>query len=359
MQSDRPGAIIAGKYELIRRAGTGGMAIVWHAVTRGAAGFVRPVALKRILPNLSANQEFVEMFVEEARVGSQLQHPNVVQIHDFGRDAEGEYFLVMEWIDGLDLGRYLKSYAQANLFAPWPIVTAVGIEVLRALHAAHRRTDGAGMPAPIFHRDVTPQNILIGIDGVAKLTDFGLARAMDRTRVTHPNVVKGKLAYLAPEITDGFPPSAQSDLFGAAVVLWEAFSSRKLFDGKNDAEVLLAVREAKVCPLGQYRPDLPKELIVAIHGALAADPAARPKTALHLARQLANVLRRVPEPTDASILGNSVQQARTRLQQDHRPDQGTRRPIPTIPASAASDDIDLEAAPSDVTPIPLTIKKKR
>lgn len=188
-----PAQWVAGKYELVAPIGEGGMASVWLGLTHGAAGFTRKVAIKRILPKLAVDSGFAALFVEEARVVSELQHPNIVQIHDFDRDADGRHFIVMEWIEGIDLDSYIRSFAAAP--TPWALVTAIGIEVLRALAAAHERLDSAGEPAPIIHRDVNPANILLGANGVVKLADFGLSRAMDRVSMTAPGVVKGKLGY--------------------------------------------------------------------------------------------------------------------------------------------------------------------
>lgn len=313
MGKDQKGAVIADKYELLERAGAGGMAVVWRAVMRGAAGFTRSVALKRILPQLTANDEFVQMFIEEARVGSQLQHPNIVQIVDFGRDGNDRYYLVMDWVDGLDLGHFVESFRTAGLFPPWPIVTAIGIEVLRALDAAHSRMDERHLPAPVYHRDVTPQNILVGSNGIAKLMDFGLARAMDRARMTLPHIVKGKLAYMAPEIAEGHEASARSDIFSLGVVMWEALAGRTLFSGKTDVDILLNVRDTGVPPLKEFRRDLPPGLADLIQSALAQDPQKRPRSALEMARAMAKVLRGVDEYTDAPVLGHSIRQAQRRL----------------------------------------------
>ena len=310
---DEKGTVLAGRYQLVEKSGQGGMAIVWRAVTRGVAGFIRPVAVKRILASLSHNQEFVQMFVEEARVGATLDHPNVVQLHDFGMDEWSNHYLVMEWVEGVDLGRWSESYADAGWHAPWHLTAAIGIEALRGLHAAHARTDPWGQAAPTFHRDVTPGNVLVGLNGIVKLADFGLARAMDRAKITRPEMVKGKVAYIAPELLDGGEPSAQSDLFSLGVVLWEILAGRRLFKKQNDVESLKAVIACQVPALAAIRPDLPKELVVAIERALAREPSKRFSSARHMARALARVLRRVAEPTDAEPLGESVAIARERL----------------------------------------------
>jgi len=310
MSEQRRITLAGGKYELFEVAGQGGMATVWKAVMRGAAGFSRFVAIKHILQKLHTNDEFVKMFVEEARVGSQLQHANIVQTFDFGQDNQGVYFLVLEWVEGLDFGRYLHAFERSGKRAPWPLIVAVGVESLRGLGAAHGRVDGHGQLAPVIHRDLTPGNIMIGTNGIVKISDFGLSRAMDRLQMTHPDVIKGKLRYLAPEVTMGQPASVQSDLFSLAIVLWEALAGRALYAGETDAQVFLAARRAEIPPLGELRPDLPTGLVLALERALAREPEQRFPDAEQLLRALTVQLRQVPESTDAYALARSVLQAR-------------------------------------------------
>jgi serine/threonine-protein kinase len=308
---DAPGRRIAGKYELIERAGEGGMAAVWRATTLGAQGFARPVALKRALPSLARDPAFIAMFVEEARVSATLDHPNIVHIHDFGMDEDGGYYLVMEWIEGLDLRRFAQAYEGDPI--PWPIAVAMLIDVLNGLHAAHTRETDDGDPAPIFHRDVTPQNVLVSVRGVVKLTDFGLARAMDRARTTTPGVVKGKLAYLAPEILNDAPPSVRTDLYGAGIVLWELLAGRKLYDADTDHEVFEKVMRASVPPISRIRADVPAAIGDVLHTALARDPGRRYRDARSMAAVLSRALRQLEEPADAHAISQAVREARDRL----------------------------------------------
>ena len=307
------GRLLAGKYELVRLAGEGGMAEVFQGHTHGAEGFRRPVAVKRILDHLSEDEEFLAMFVEEARVTAQLQHPNIVQIHDFDKDEQGCYFLVMEWIDGINLHDWQRALRELEQRSSWPLVTAIGIEVLKALSAAHEHRNDHGERIPVYHRDVTPQNILVGGNGVVKLTDFGLARAMDRGRMTKPQIVKGKLSYLAPELTSGQDPSVQTDLFGVGIVMWETLVGRKLFTGDGPVDVLGAVKRCEVPPLKNERPDAPQELHDLVHKALARDPADRFRSARSMVRAMANLLRMTPESTSARVLAASVRRARDEL----------------------------------------------
>lgn len=313
MRRDKPGKVIAGRYELLEPAGEGGMAVVWRALVRGAGQFARPVALKRIHAAKNADQHMVKLFEEEARVGAALHHPNIVQILDFGVDDDGDYFLAMEWIEGLDLHHWTRSHPRGIKNTPWPLVAAIGMEVLRGLSAAHERVDEGGALSPVVHRDVSPSNVLLGTNGTVKLTDFGLARAMDRASMTRPNVIKGKLAYCAPELITGAKASAQSDLFALGVVLWETLAQQRLFTGKNDLEVLLSVRKGEIPRLSELRTDLPGALEVAVHQALTPDPKDRFEDAKAMARALAAILRSHPEPVDAEPLGRSVREARDRL----------------------------------------------
>ncbi|MEZ4339170.1 MAG: serine/threonine-protein kinase [Sandaracinaceae bacterium] len=313
MSRDRPGKIIAGRYELLEPAGEGGMAVVWRAKLIGAGKFARPVAVKRIHAAKGTDNHFVKLFEEEARVGAGLQHPNIVQIIDFGVDDVGDYFLVMEWIEGIDFHHWVRSFPRGMELTPWPIVTAIGVEVCRGLGAAHERHTEEGELSPIFHRDVSPSNILLGTNGTVKVTDFGLARAMDRASMTRPNVIKGKLAYCAPELITGAKASAHSDLFAVGVVLWEALAQQRLFTGKNDLEILLSVRKGEVQRLDELRSDLPAALVEAIHTALEPEPANRFESARAMARALSAILHQHPEPVDAEPLGRSVRGARERL----------------------------------------------
>jgi serine/threonine-protein kinase len=304
------GNLISGKYELVEKAGEGGMATVWRAIMHGAAGFSRFVAIKSIRPNLLTNREFIEMFVEEARVGSQLQHSNIIQTYDFGQDARGIYFLVLEWVEGLDLRRFLDAHQRSGKRCEWAIVAAIAVEALRGLGAAHERVDGLGNLAPVIHRDVAPGNILIGTNGIVKLSDFGLARAVDRLQMTHPDVIKGKLQYLAPEITYGKQATVQSDIFSLAIVVWEALADRPLYSGETDVEVFQLAQRAEIPPLQRFRQDLPEELVAVLGRALSKEPEQRYATAKEMLRDLTRTLRLVEHSNDAYAISHAVLAAR-------------------------------------------------
>lgn len=306
---DLRGHLIDGKYELVSLAGEGGMASVYKAVVRGAAGFQRPVAVKHIKPEYRALKNYIDMFIEEARVGSELAHPNIVQVHDFCSEL-GSYYLIMEWVEGIDLGALIKVHRDQVRDMPWPVVATIGIGTLRGLGAAHDRVAPDGTPAPVIHRDISPHNVLLGVNGAIKLTDFGLARARDRAAsLTAPGTVKGKLSYLAPEVTFGKPNTVQSDLFGVGSVLWEALTGDRLFDGKNDIEIFKKIRACQIPSIQVRRRDVPIGFASILERALSADPAKRFATADDFAHALDLVVKQTGANT-ASLLASTVADAR-------------------------------------------------
>jgi serine/threonine protein kinase len=309
---DAPGRLIAGRYDLIEELGRGGMAVVWRAMQRGPGRFARSVAVKRILPALHASGDTLAMFAEEARIGAELSHPNVVAVLDYGLDEFQHPYLVTELVSGLDLGAWIRWHASQGKETPWPLVTAIGIEILRGLASAHGRVDARGQPAGVLHRDVTPANILLDVSGVVKLADFGLAKTADRERLTRPDVVKGKAAYLAPELVRGEPASPRSDLFAVGIVLWEALSGARLFLGENEIASALLVRDARVPLLDMKRAGLPLKLTQTIHQALEREPGRRFASAHEMLEALRGVLRILPSSSDAFALGPSFAAAKGR-----------------------------------------------
>jgi eukaryotic-like serine/threonine-protein kinase len=315
---DLSGHLIDGKYQLVSLAGEGGMASVYKAVVRGAAGFQRPVAVKHIKPEYRALKNYIDMFIEEARVGSELAHPNIVQVHDFCSEA-GSYYLIMEWVEGIDLGALIKVNRDNVRDVPWPVAASIAIGTLRGLGAAHDRVAPDGTPAPVIHRDVSPHNVLLGLNGAVKLSDFGLARARDRAAsLTAPGTVKGKLSYLAPEVTFGKPNTVQSDLFGVGSVLWETLTGDRLFDGKNDIEIFKKIRACQIPSIQARRKDVPAALAAVLETALSADPADRYATADEFAHALDQVVKQAAGVNTAAALGAAVADARMQLRLHER-----------------------------------------
>jgi len=315
---DLSGHVIDGKYQLVSLAGEGGMASVYKAVVRGAAGFQRTVAVKHIRPEYRALKNYIDMFIEEARVGSELAHPNIVQVHDFCSES-GSYYLIMEWVEGIDLGALIKACRETGRDVPWALAAAIGIGTLRGLGAAHDRVAPDGTPAPVIHRDVSPHNVLLGVNGAVKISDFGLARARDRAAsLTAPGTVKGKLSYLAPEVTFGKPNTVQSDLFGVGSVLWETLTGDRLFDGKNDIEVFKKIRACQIPSIQTRRKDVPAAFAAILELALSADPANRYATADEFAHALDQVVKQAVGFNTATALGTAVAEVRARLKQTSR-----------------------------------------
>jgi serine/threonine-protein kinase len=305
---------VAGRYELLEIAGRGGMAVVWRAEHHGPGKFRRPVAVKQMHAHLAKNDLYRTLFEEEARVGSLVQDPNIAQIYDFVVD-DGELYLVMEWVNGIDLATFLH-YVCTTLEEKtrWEVVAAIGIGVLRGLAAAHERTNEKGEVDPILHRDICPHNVLISDRGRAKLIDFGLSFSNDRDiEDTDPGIAKGKLAYLAPEIVRGGRPTPATDQFAVGAVLWESLVGRRAFRGENELEVYKRVANAEIEKVLELRPDLPKRFAAVVHRALARDPQRRFGDCREMARQLGGVLREHKRKEDLyALLGETVVAARAR-----------------------------------------------
>ncbi|MDQ3031291.1 MAG: serine/threonine protein kinase [Myxococcota bacterium] len=274
-----------GRYVLLERIGMGGMAEVFRATSRGAEGFERPIAIKRILPHLSEDQDFIKMFVDEAKIAVQLQHPNIVQIFDLGRD-DREYFIAMEYVHGKDLRALLDRVEKSGQRIPISVAVHLGMKICEALHHAHFATGHAGQLLAVVHRDVTPQNILLSYDGEVKVTDFGLAKAAGRATQTQSGVVKGKLAYMAPEGFAGIPVDHRSDVFGVGILLWEMLAGMRLFLGRTDLETVENAQAARVPSLRSIDPTIPAEIDAIVLRALARDRDHRHQTAEELHDEL-------------------------------------------------------------------------
>jgi serine/threonine-protein kinase len=313
-EEPHPGLIVGGRYELVEIAGRGGMADVWRGRVRGDSGFVRDVAIKQMHLNLTEQPQYVAMFVEEARIVSSLQSPNISEVHDFVHD-HGNYYMVQEWIDGIDLGSWVRWHLAHGEQTRWELVAAIGVGILRGLAAAHERLAPDGRPMPVVHRDVSPHNVLLTTRGVVKLIDFGLALASDRRQeTTDPGIVKGKMSYLAPEIVGGGRPVPASDQFACGSVLWESLVGRKLFDGATDYETYCRLRDCMVQPLRAHRTDVPAPFAQIIHRALSPSVETRFPSAREMARQIGTALKKVQLRRDLhTVLARSVADARTAL----------------------------------------------
>lgn len=264
------GASRFGNYVLEERVAIGGMAEVFRARRLGAAGFSRTVCIKRILPTFCQDKHFVEMFIDEANTGAQLRHSNIVAIDDFG-EIDGRYFLAMEFIQGVDASKLITALAADRRSLPWEVGAFMLREVLSALDYAHRKKAPDGGPLYIVHRDVSPHNVLLSTAGEVKLTDFGIARARTRIHQTNAHVVKGKLAYMAPEQARAQPLDGRADLFAAGVSAYEWLANQRPFNGKNDPEIVSNLLKGRRDKLRALRPDIPDALESVIDGLLEVD----------------------------------------------------------------------------------------
>ena len=262
-----------GRYELVQRLGHGGMATVYLGRVTGSAGFEKLVAVKIIHPHLAAEPEFVEMFLEEARIAAKIQSPHVAGILDLGQD-DGLHFMVMEYIDGETLSALLRQLRPRDEHLPLPVVLQILMDACEGLNGVHDLRDPDGNPYGLVHRDMSPQNLMVGFDGWIKIVDFGLVKATGKHH-THTGHLRGKLAYMSPEQARGKPLTASADLFALGVVMWELLTGKRLFASDTDAETLDRVIRCESPSLTDARPDLPPELEPILHRALAPDPADR------------------------------------------------------------------------------------
>jgi serine/threonine-protein kinase len=263
------------RYELVGEIASGGMATVYLARLTGVGGFQRFVAMKRLHPHLATEKEFVEMFLDEARIAARIHHPNVVPILEVGASAVG-YYLVMEYIEGDTLARLLARAATRGKRLPVGIALRIALDTLAGLHAAHELRDDAGEAVHLVHRDVSPQNVLVGVDGIARITDFGVARAASRLTATRVGQLKGKIAYMAPEQAAGEETiDRRADVFAAGIVVWEELAAKRLFKAENEAATLSRVMTEPVPALTTIVPGLSTALSNVVARALERNPEQR------------------------------------------------------------------------------------
>jgi serine/threonine protein kinase len=256
-----------GRYALLDKIGVGGMAEIYRAKTFGAAGFEKEFAIKLILPSLVDDEEFVEMFINEAKIAVSLYHANIVQVFDLG-EIDAQYYIAMEYVLGKDLLEMLARCAERNLKIPLNLVLFITMEMLKGLNFAHRAKDPFGEDLDIIHRDVSPSNIMISYAGDVKVGDFGVAKAAIERTLTESGTLKGKVGYMSPEQVMGDEIDARSDVFAAGVVFFEALSMSRLFVGSSDLEVMLQVRDADIEASLEKAQPLPQGLLSIVERAL-------------------------------------------------------------------------------------------
>jgi serine/threonine protein kinase len=225
--------LLFGKYLLLERINVGGMAEVFIAKAFGVEGFERILAIKKILPTMAEDEEFITMFIDEARISVQLNHANVVHIHELGKHDE-TFYIAMEYVAGRDLRTILERYRRHKEIMPTAQAVFIASKICEGLDYAHRRKDARGQDLDIIHRDVSPQNILISYEGEVKIIDFGIAKAANRSQKTQAGILKGKFGYMSPEQVRGLPIDRRADVFAVGVILYEMLTGEKLFVGESD-----------------------------------------------------------------------------------------------------------------------------
>jgi len=278
-----------GQYRLLERIGVGGMAEVWKARMSGVEGFQKIVAIKKILPHLTDSSDFVEMFIDEAKLAAQLNHANIIHIYDLGK-IDGDYYIAMEYVEGENLRAILNTARDQGRPLPVGLALFIAARLASALDHAHRKRDFEDRSLDLVHRDVSPQNVLVGYEGTIKLCDFGIVKAVSKSSHTRMGALKGKLQYMSPEQAWGRSVDARSDIFAVGILLFEMLTGRRLFRGESEMEVLEVVRECRVQAPGEVDPSVSRDVDAIVLKALSKDPEERYQSAGELARRLEEAL---------------------------------------------------------------------
>ncbi|HZI10352.1 MAG TPA: serine/threonine-protein kinase [Myxococcus sp.] len=257
-----------GRYELLRKIAIGGMGAVYLARQKGPVGFQKLLVVKRLLPHLSEDAEFIEMFLDEGRIAAHLNHPNIAQIYDLG-DVDGQYFIAMEYVHGEAVGPLGVRAHQRKGGMPLGLKCRVIADAAAGLDAAHNARSPSGRKLALIHRDVSPQNVLVGFNGGVKIIDFGVAKASGKMSQTIVGTIKGKHAYMSPEQARGEPLDSRSDVFGLGTVFYELLTQHRLFKRDTEFATLKAVVGSKIVPPSEVMPEIPKELDAIVFKALA------------------------------------------------------------------------------------------
>ncbi len=320
-----------GKFDFLMRLGQGGMATVYLARTVSTGGFQRLVAIKLMHQFLGADGQFVEMFLDEARVAANIRHPNIVSIVDLGTDGDN-LFMVMDYVEGDTLAAIEGTAARLGRAIPLGVVLRIVLDSLAGLDAAHELRTPDGVDLKVVHRDVSPQNILIGVDGAARLTDFGIARAEQRIATTRTGMLKGKAPFMAPEQFEGKPVDRRADVFAMGVTLWEAVALRRLYPGRESYEQAVRNARAPYRRLKDILPSVPDSLDDIVRKALAPDPADRYPTAAAFADALEEEFRSILASHRqvgsfmSAVASEKIQRERDAVRKAPKPEESAPRP---------------------------------
>jgi serine/threonine-protein kinase len=292
------GPIQIGRYVLHDVIASGGMASVHFGRLVGTGGFAKTVAIKRLHRQFAREPEFRKMILEEGRLAARIRHPNVVPPLDVLAEAK-ELLLVMEYVHGESLSRLLRASWSAMERVPIAVGASILTSVLHGLHAAHEAKSEDGEPLNIVHRDVSPQNVIVGVDGVARVIDFGIAKAVTSGESTTVGTVKGKIPYLAPEQLEGEAATRRTDVYAASVVFWEVLAGQRLFGGQDDSEILRSILDMPVRAPSELNPTVPPELDQVVLRGLTRRPAERWQTA----REMALAIESTVHLATATVVG--------------------------------------------------------
>jgi serine/threonine protein kinase/tetratricopeptide (TPR) repeat protein len=329
-----------GRYRLLERLGKGGMAEVFKAKSYGVEGFEKVIVIKRILPDLAASKDFVDLFIHEAKLAVRLSHANIVQVFDLGIAPGGDengkklpdvYYMAMEYVHGFDLATLLAKTRRRQELLPIDMCVYIASEVAKGLDHAHRRRDEQMQPLGIVHRDVSPQNVLVSFEGEVKVTDFGIAKAKGvlepvRLEDTQSRRLQGKFGFMSPEQASGEDVDARSDLFSLGTVLYECLTGVNPFTGPTTFETLRRVQACEYPPALLLRPDMPKELVSLLETAMAKDPQKRFSDAARMYEALVAFLYTRERRFGSSELSDYLQQRR-----EDADSSGPIAPLPDVP----------------------------
>lgn len=302
-QTPPAAGLVLGRYALHAELASGGMATVHIGRLMGPVGFARTVAIKRLHAHFAKDPEFVSMFLDEARLAGRIRHPNVVPVLDVVAE-QGELFLVMDYIHGDSLSKLLRQVREQGERMPLGVAVSILAGALQGLHAAHETTNDQGEPLEIVHRDISPQNIMVGADGITRVADFGIAKAAGRAQSTQDGQLKGKLCYMAPEQLAQRPVDRRTDVYSASVVLWEALTGQRLFQADEPAALVMRILQGNRTKPSKINPDVPPALDAIVMKGLTPNPNLRFQTA----REMAFALEDACPPTTPARVGAWVEQ---------------------------------------------------
>ncbi len=337
------------KFEILEMIAKGGMAEVYRAKTVGFSGFEKEVCVKKILPHLTEDKSFVDMFVNEAKLAATLNYANIVQVHDLCISGEGEYFIVMEYVNGKDLSDVIRAAQLAGREVPPEVAVYICRETCKGLHYAHGKQDGDGAPLNIIHRDVSPHNVLVSFMGEVKIVDFGIAKASSIMNKTAVGILKGKYGYMSPEQARGQPLDHRSDIFNTGIVLYELLVGERCFAGSSDFSTLNLMRNAEVTPPSKINGNIPKALEKIVLKALSLKKESRYPDALSLESALADFAQSSGNACTASGLSSFMRSLFADVAGDERASTSTGvlslASVVGPPPSAPPDDGGREAEP--------------